>query len=44
MEDARRTLERELDIIDLVKSKRYLHLALRHLLQPDVRKQLKEKS
>ena len=44
MEQARKTLEKELDVIDLVKSKRYLHLALRHLLDPVVRKQLKIKS
>ena len=32
---------KEIDIVDLIKSKRYLHLALRHLLKPKLRKELK---
>ena len=44
MEEARTTLEKELDFIRIIRSQRYIHSALKHLLDTKVRKQLKLES
>ena len=41
MKKSREALLKEADIIRLVRSRRFVHLALKHLLDPDVRKELK---
>ena len=37
-------LQKEVDVIKLIRSKRFVHLALKHLLDNTVRKELKAKS
>ena len=37
-------LDKEVDIVEMVKSRRYLHLALKQLLDKPTRKELKENS
>ena len=44
MEEARESLEKELDFIRIIQSRRYIHSALKHLLDTKVRKQLKQES
>ena len=44
MEEAREALEKELDFIRMIRSRRYIHTALKHLLDKKVRKQLKLES
>ena len=44
MEQARENLSREVDIIRLVRSRRFVHKALKHLLDPVLRKELKSQS
>ena len=44
MEEARAALDKEIDLIKLVQSKRYFHWALKHLLDPPIRKELKQRS
>ena len=44
MDKARKQLEREVDIVEIVRSRRYFHMALKHLLTPSVRKDLKTRS
>ena len=44
MDQARKTLEKEVDIIEMIRSRRFVHLTLYHLLEPSVRKQLKAES
>ena len=44
MDKARKALEQEVDIIKMIRSNRFMELALRHLLKPAVHKALKEKS
>ena len=44
MELARTKLQKEIDIIKLVRSRRFVHLALKHLLDPTLHKELKSQS
>ena len=44
MEEARAALEKELDFTRIVRSRRYVHLALKNLLDTQVRKKLKLES
>ena len=44
MEHALKSLEKEVDVIKMIRSRRFVHLALRHLLDSTVRKELKAKS
>ena len=44
MDQARKTLEKEVDIIEMIRFRRFVRVALRYLLQPSVRKQLKAQS
>ena len=44
IDKARKIMDAELNIIDIVKSRRYFHLALKHLLSKHKRKELRDKS
>ena len=44
MEEARDALEKELDFTRIIRSQRYVHLALKTLLNTQVRKKLKLES
>ena len=44
MEKAREALEQEADIIKLIKSRRFVHMALKYLLDPAIRIELKSRS
>ena len=44
LKEARASLEKEVDILKLIRSRRFVHLALKHLLDPQLRKEFKEKS
>ena len=44
MEKSREALVKEADIIRVIRSRRFVHLALKHLLDPGVRKELKAQS
>ena len=44
MEQARAALEKEVDIIKMIRRRRFTHLALKHLLDPRLRKDLKHQS
>ena len=44
MEKARTALESETDIIKMIRSRRFVHMALKQLLDPALRKDLKLKS
>ena len=44
IEQARASLEKQVDILSMIKSRRYVHLALKHLIEPTVRKELKMRS
>ena len=44
MEKARASLNKEVDIIKLIRSRRFVHAALKQLLDPALRKELKQKS
>ena len=44
MDKARAALEKEVEIIKLIRSRRFIHMALKHLLDPPLRKKLKQKS
>ena len=44
MEQSREALSKEVDIIRLIRSRRFVHLALKHILDPEVRKELKSRS
>ena len=44
MEKSREALLKEADVIRLIRSHRFVHLALKHLLDPEVRKALKSQS
>ena len=41
---AREELEKEMNVIKLIRSRRFFHMALKHLLDPLIHKKLKEKS
>ena len=41
MEKARGVLEKEVDIIKLIRSRRFVHMALKHILDPTLHKELK---
>ena len=41
LKEAREALRKEADIVKLIRSRRFVHLALKHLLDPQHRKQLK---
>ena len=44
MEEAFRKLEKEIDVVKLIRSRRFVHMAIKHLLDNSVRKELKAKS
>ena len=44
MENACAALEKEVDIVKIIKSKRFAHMALKHLLLPEMYKKFKHKS
>ena len=44
MDQARASLDKEVDIIKLIRSRRFVHNALKHLLDPALRKELKSQS
>ena len=44
MQRSREALFKEADVIRLIRSRRFVHLALKHLLDPGVRKELKSQS
>ena len=44
MQRAIEKLEKEIDVIKLIRSRRFVHLALKNLLENSVRKELKAKS
>ena len=44
MNKARETLDKEVDIIEMIKSRRFFNMALRHILLPELYKELHEKS
>ena len=44
MEEAFKKLEKEIDVVKMIRSRRFVHMALRHLLEYSVRKELKAKS
>ena len=44
LDKARAALDKEMNVIKLIRSSRYFHLALKHLLDPQVRKELKKES
>ena len=44
MEKARLELESEVDIVKIIRSRRYFHLALEQLLDVSIRKDLKKRS
>ena len=44
MEKARLALVKEVEIIKLIRSRRFVHMALKHLLDPALRKDFKSKS
>ena len=44
LDKAHAALAKELHVIKLIRSRRYFHLALKHLLGPQVRKELKNQS
>ena len=44
MDKARASLEKEVDIIKMIRSRRFVHMALKHLLDPTIRKELKSRS
>ena len=41
MEQACEALNNEIDIVGMLRSKRYVHLALKYLIKAPIRKQLK---
>ena len=44
MARARALLEEEKDIVKIIRSRRYLHMAIKHLLDAPLRKELKQLS
>ena len=44
MDKAREALEKEVDIIKMIRSRRFVNMALKHLLNPVHRKELKSRS
>ena len=44
MRKAREALEKEVDILRLIRSRRFVHMALKQLLDPTLHKELKAKS
>ena len=44
MNEARKALEKEVDILEMIKSRRFIHMALRHLLDPALHKELEARS
>ena len=44
MQKARESLEKEIDIIEMIRSRRFVNMALKHLLDANLFKELKEKS
>ena len=41
MERARKALENEVEVVEIIRSLRFIHLALKHLLDPALIKELK---
>ena len=44
MKNARLALEKEIDIVQMIRSRRFVHAAIKHLIEPGVLKELKLKS
>ena len=44
MEGIRSALKREVDVVKLIRSLRFMHMALKHILDPSLRKELKLQS
>ena len=44
MEKAREALMKEIEVIKLIRSRRFVHMALKHLLGPALRKDFKARS
>ena len=44
MDEARKALEKEVNVIEMIKSRRFVNMALHHLLQPAKHKELKARS
>ena len=44
LKEARASLEKEVDVLKLIRSRRFVHLALKHLLDPPLRKEFKARS
>ena len=44
MEKAHEALQKEVDIIKLIQSRRFMHMALKHLLDPTLHKEFKTRS
>ena len=44
MNEARKALEKEVDILEIIKSRRFFHIALRHLLKPALHEEFEARS
>ena len=44
MDKARTALKKEVDIVKIIQSKRFIHEALKHLLDPHLHNELKARS
>ena len=44
MNEARKALEKEVDILEMIKSRRFFHIALRHLLKPALHEEFEARS
>ena len=44
MEKVRSALKKEVDVVKLIRAQRFMHLALKHILDPSLRKELKSQS
>ena len=41
MKNARLALEKEIDIVQMIRSRRFVHAAVKHIIEPEVLKELK---
>ena len=44
MKNARLALEKEIDIVQMIRSRRFVHAAIKHIIEPEVLKELKLRS
>ena len=44
MEKSRTALENEMDLVKLIRSQRFIHMALKHLLEPVIHKKFQQES